>query len=218
MAITTLTEHAHSSTTTTTLTLPASILDGDLIVIVDRFVNSSGLPSDTAISDYTRIHTVTGGSTVRISLYYKIAVAADSSANVTVPTGTTGLRATGVVLRPDEAITGVTQGGEVGEISNNNPASQNITSGSGVAPLVAIAAWANGGSDSAISPRTQSPAMTEISDNTHQYLGYKFYASSPADQSFDMDDEGGGNALIGAYLQLTGYAGPTINGQFFSVF
>lgn len=216
MAISSLSKIAHNNSTTGSLTLPATIAAGDLLVIIAFADSGSGTPADVTPSGFTEIGTFTSAAT-RDSLFYKIADGTEDSASVSVLTGSGQQASLVVQFQANEAITAVTAGSSVGECTDGNPTSKTITASSGAAPLVVIATWANVTTSSAISPRTQSPAMTEVNATTHMYLGWLFYASSPVDQSFDMADEGISNSLNGAYLQLTGVAS-TIKGRFFSVF
>lgn len=216
MAISSLSEQAHSSTTTSSITLPASISAGDLLIISHSAGNGSGTPAAVTPSGFTLAGTYTS-SFGRQSLHWKLALGTESSASVSILSGTSYQRGLAVQFRANEAITAVTAGSPVGQITDSNPTSKNITASASSSPLVVIACWTDSPSFNAISPRTQSPAMTEISDVVNQYMGWLFYASSPSDQSFDMDDEGQDNGLNGVYLELTGSA-YSPNGKFFSVF
>ena len=93
-----------------------------------------------------------------------------------------------------------------GELTDGNPVSQTITS-SAASPLPAIAYGQMANLKAAtVSPRTHSPAMTELTTgDVFHYAHYKIYATtdSPADHTYDMDDEGGSNLLQSGYLELT---------------
>ncbi len=55
----------------------------------------------------------------------------------------------------------------------------------------------------AVSPRTVSPAMTELSASTFHYAHWAIYNTLPAvDRSYDMDDEDT-NALQSGYLTFS---------------
>ena len=219
MAITTCTEQAHSSSTTATFTAPASINAGDLLVAVCRGANSGiDAPADSVPSGFTEIATLSGTNAGRRMTYsYKIADGTeDSEVLDSIAADDTWINLL-VQFRADEPITAVAVQSIVSQLTSNNPTSKTVTSATGAVPLLAITTWMDSPTSSDISPRTQSPALTELSDNTHLYLGYKFYSSSPADVTFDMDDEGSSNALVGWYFELTGTAA-AYTSRFLSVF
>ena len=212
MPISSMTNPANTTSTSSSLTASSNVQRGDVLIILDWADNTSGTPTDVSITGYTKLHTVSG-SFDRCNLWYRVSDGTEASASYTCMNGTNWNHKIFSVFRPNAMVVSVTAKSPVGTVTDSNPGSQTITSGSGTAPLLVLATWNDTDSSSAISPRTQSPTMTEVSLNTHSYLGWIFYASSPSNQSFDMDDEGNANTLVGGYLELTGQLG-----QFFNVF
>lgn len=193
-----------------TFDVPASVLAGDLIVVLDLSTHNSGSAPTTVVpTDFTSIvNTLAPDGDQRQILSYKLAVGTEGGTTLT------GMEDDGVTVRACKCLYvfrrspvagSLTVAGVVSTSVNTNPAAQNITASSGVVPLVVIGGY--GCFNSPISPRTFTPAKDgEIfgmigSDDT-MYLAYKIYNSSPANVSIDMDDEGSGNTLQGCYIQM----------------
>lgn len=210
--ITSITNPSSSTSSSSTITAPSDLRMGDLLLLFDCASTSLSPPSAVTPSGWTQVDTQAGTS-MRDSMCYKIADGSEASSSITGMNGGYSNRKLLAVFRCNVPIVGVSISTVSKTITASNPASQSVTASSGTAPLIVIASWSDQIDSNDISPRTQSPTMTEISNTTHQYIGWIGYTSSPSDQSFDMDDEGADNALMGFYMQLTGYTG-----QFFNVF
>ena len=183
-----------------TITAPASIIAGDIIIIADRALNNSGLPTLVVPTGFTSISALALTDTRQI-VSYKIAAGTEGGTNITGMSGTNANKKAMYVLRPSSVPTKVIPLSVNGQITDSNPGAQTVTSSAGA---VALAAFAVYGTDSnPITPRTFSPAPDgEITPATNFYLAYKIYNSSPANISVDMDDEGLGNALQSFYIQV----------------
>lgn len=210
--ITSITNPSSATSSASTVTAPADLQMGDLLILFDCGSTGGSPPSAVTPSGWTQIDTQAGTS-MRDSMCYKIADGTEASTSITGINGGYSNRKILAVFRANVPIVRVSVSSVSKEITGSNPTSKTISASGGTAPLLVIASWSNQIDSSAISPRTQSPTMTEISNTTHQYIGWVAYTSSPSDQSFDMDDEGFDNALMGFYIQLTGDTG-----QFFNVF
>lgn len=196
-----LTLALHDSVTSSagTLTVPATVQAGDLLVLLDFALNSSGSPTEAYETDFTKIGTASF-SPRRLSLSYKIATGSEASTAIgSAQDGTSSDRHILAVFRASAPITSVVVNSVFEQGTNADPSPQNVTSASGDVPLVVLGAYA---AASAISPRGFSPAEDgEFSPDTNSYLKYKIYNSSPADVTVDMEDEIQ-NYLISAYLEV----------------
>jgi hypothetical protein len=89
------------------------------------------------------------------------------------------------------------------QITSGNPAEQTITAASAASlPVVLFGAMAT--TSAAINPRSVDPAMDELTAEVNLYGHRKIYnpGDTPADHTYDMDDEGI-NAIVSGYLVFT---------------
>ena len=199
---------ASSTSTASTITLPAGIQAGDLIVIYDTAAsNNSTVPTSVVPSGFTPALDQDFASSLarRQIVSYKIADGSESSAVVSIMSGTGASSTAALVFRGDAPISSVTPAGFTSQMTDGNPSAQVIPSGSGAVPLVAVAKWHVSGSGTAINPRTMSPSEDgeiTIAGSSDYYVKYKIYNSSPADVTVDMDDEGSRNLLSSGYLAV----------------
>lgn len=210
--ITSITNPSSSTSTGSTITAPSDLQMGDLLLIFDCASTSGAPPSSVQPSGFTAV-SEQSGSSMTDAMWYKIADGSEASQTFTGMNGVFSDRKLFLVFRANIPIISATLSTVSKTITGSNPGSQTISASGGTAPLLVIASWADQDTSNDISPRTQSPSMTEVSNSTHQYIGWIPYYSSPSDQTFDMDDEGFDNALMGWYFTLKG-----AQGQFFSVF
>jgi hypothetical protein len=203
-AITTLSYITHTTTTTPTISFPASGVEtGDLIVISSWGENTSGGsgPADVTPSEFTSIGTlVNGGGRVRASAFYKIA---EGDEDGTTVTGINGNIESHVLIqyRANLPIVSLTASTPVSTGVIGNPAQQTIAASAGTPPVLGIAMFCNMAASSSINPRTTSITPDHsINPSTHHYVHDYIQNSSPADYTFDMDDEGDGNNLFGFYI------------------
>lgn len=92
------------------------------------------------------------------------------------------------------------------QVTVSDPTAQVITSGSGVAPLIAFGVYCTDGS---LAGRSMSPGQDAESFGTVSVLRWKAYNSSPADVTVDIDDAGK-NILASFYLGISLLA-PTVS-------
>lgn len=179
---------------------PSGIQTGDLLVLYDYKGVTVSIAAPSGFTTITSDATATGRTTIS----YKIADGTESGTTITGMGGTNG--ATSMILavfRGNIPITSVTPASTAEQKTDSAPTNQTVTSGSGTPPLVVIATYENSASGSAISPRGFSPAADgEITTgNTHHFLDYKIYNSSPANITASMGDFGTSNMLASFYLQ-----------------
>lgn len=196
--ITTLTKIAEATSSAATVVGPATIEKRDLLVLLD-FAFGKSTPTTVVPTDFTIIQNLTIGA-ARAILSYKIADGSEASASLTGMTAESILGKVLLVFRGDVRIKVVNVGDPSGQATGSDPTVQVITASAGVAPLVVLGAYV---SDSAVNPRTMSPAKNgETSALGGVWLAWKIYNSSPADVSIDMDDEGSINILAGCYIEV----------------
>jgi hypothetical protein len=204
--LTTITQIASATSTATTITGPAGIEAGDLLVLVDRAENISGVPTLVTPTGFTSINNLSDGAFNRVNLSFKIADGSEASASITGMAGTDYVTKAMYVFRGDVAIAAASPQSVAGEQTAGNPAAQNVAAASGTPPLVVIATYSAYADP--VDPRTMSPAKdgeVSVSVDTQAvtWLAYKIYDASPADVSVDMDDEGTLNALQSCRIDLS---------------
>jgi hypothetical protein len=193
---------ADGSGTGSTITIPGSILAGDICVISNFGKSSSGTVADALPSGFTAYQNTASNATtgqVRHCLCYKVL---DGTETTVTGINTTEMAWIVVVYRPDIPIlTAVTGQAVVGGSSTGNIASVTITAASAsTLPALLIGGMT---SDGAIDPRSVSPSMNELSVDTRHYFHHLVYNSGPSDHTYDMDDEGGRNIMGCGYLTFT---------------
>jgi hypothetical protein len=194
---------ASATSNAATITGPASIVAGDIIVLLDRAGNTGSVPGLVTPTGFTSINNVTDGSFYRQNLSYKVATGTEAGASITgMSYGGAGYTWKAMaVFRASGEVESVSVVDAAGESSGGNPTAQSVSAGSGITPLVVIGAYST--HYATVDPRTFSTTKDgEISPDVSLYLAYKIYNSSPADSSIDMDDEGTNNALQSCYIQV----------------
>jgi len=198
--VTSLAFHDDAYSSSGQITVPGTVQAGDLIILSDfAALLTDETPALVTPSGFTNWINFAGLYT-RIAVSYKIATGSETTL--------TGMSADFVidkilaVFRGDAPISSITASTPTTEVTNGNPASQNIVATNGTLPLIAFGLFANGDT-STVSPRTFSPTETaELNGGagTYHYLKYLLQNASLADVSVDMDDEGLYNMLAGGYL------------------
>jgi hypothetical protein len=199
-APTTITQVDSATSTASTITVPASVIAGDLLVLLDLAFGSA--PVANVPTDFLTINNLSDGSNARQLVSYKLADGSEASASLTgISTAGNTFRKSLYVMRGNSPALLATLAGVNSEFTSGNPSAQNVTASGGTPPLVVFGCY--GCPAQTIDPRTMSPAKDgEISPQVSSYLAYKIYNSSPADVSVDMDDEGVANFLQSFYISL----------------
>ena len=207
-AATTFTFVASGSGDSSTITIPGTPTAGDLVLIWNFATNSGSSPPDVTPSGFTKLITTAtpGGWYGRASVFAKKLDGTETT--VTGLNGPNGTRWIAATFHPDSPFlsfaNGMTPNGVIEQSSD--PSVQTITSAS-AASLPAML-WAHMAVWNAvtISPRTMSPAMSEIAGFAgNHFAHYRIIASgdTPDDNTYDMDDEGDRNTLQSGYLTFT---------------
>lgn len=206
---------AGSSATSTSATIPSSTLENDIIVVYVSIGNSNSAtpPTVTTPTDYTLIGSATASNTPSVDaealqVYYKVAVAADAGATLTISHGSGNYRAIIIaIFRPLKQGTPTVSTGSVNTYgvttttsTASNPSNQTVTASSGASPLIVFGAYLNTSTRS-FSP-TQDAELTPSISNRH--FRYKIYNAFPADVT--VGATAGTNTtilLISFYLSIT---------------
>lgn len=186
------------------ITIPSGCATGDLLVLVDRAVNASGTyPTAVTPSGFTSINNTFGDNGVidrwqRQILYYQHAASDLSGTTVTGMTGTAVSQKLLLVFRGTSAFASATPAGAGGGTTNSNPTAQTLAINGLTAPILAIAAFSAGSSNS------MNGASSVVHTNGVMEVLYRIYTTDPAaDLTADTGDGGTLNTLQSCYIQLT---------------
>ncbi len=184
-----------TSGTAATIACP-TVIAGDLIVLYNIVENGDGVtPTAVAPSGFTTARNDSvnppGG---RALCWYKIAAGTESGSTLTgmvssadpLPTVNAILVAT---FRGSRPIASVSLQSAAGQATQSNPSAQVVTSGSGVAPLIVIAAATGTANLTGFSFSPSSDGNTTTSGSIST-LQWKIYNSSPVDVTVDFGDRG----------------------------
>lgn len=203
--VSSITQVGSATSTAETITAPATVNEGDWLVLVDFVVDSGGSPSSVVPSGFTEIAT-DAASFARMTLSHKLADGTEDSATLTGMTGDFGVGKALYQFRGDVDITSVNLSTANTQATTGNPSSSNAGGGAsgGTAPLVVLAAYATFGG-TPVNPRDFSPTEDGelVAASGALYLLHKIYNTSPADVTVDMDDEGSENYLFDVYAELS---------------
>lgn len=193
-----------SSVDSADVTAPATVNAGDLLVLVDEASNQTGPVTDVIPTNFTGVGTVANPfSRGRIS--YKIADGSEDSATIT---GMTALQIRKILIQYRDdlvPIVSLTVAGFVSTIVDTNPAAQTIAASAGTPPVIGITSFYT--LSGAVSPRTTSITPDhemQAGTSTRHYVHDYIQETSPANYTFDMDDESFDNTLMGCYFHNFG--------------
>lgn len=200
--VTSLALHASVAVDSPQITIPASVLPGDVGVLCDAasdvyngmFDPPLTIPTAVLPSGWTQIsnQSISDGSlaAIRSLLSYRILQSSDAGATLTGMDTTAyggASRKVLLVFRPDRPAGVVSIGSLASEGTAGNPASQTVTASGGAAPLAVIAVYRSSGAS--LSSQSFSPAQdAEITQGTTMAVRYKLYNASPADVTVDLPD------------------------------
>lgn len=188
-----ITFHASATSGGDTITVPATVIAGDILVLHEW---GDGNPTGGTPTGWTTIADIGGMSDERVVASYKLAVLADAGASIT------GLLSGGsspdefkvmAVFRPDVPAALLTLADVASEVADD-PSAQVINASGGTPPLVALGFYKGG-----------TPSMSPTEDGTvtgpdgFPPIKYKIYNSSPADVTVDATSAGR-NCLASCYI------------------
>lgn len=208
-ALTSLSLFGSASSSLSTITMPASVIAGDVAVLLDFSSNSSAsAPTNVVPSGWTQIgsgndYFIDDAVGARVTMSYKILAGTEGGTSITGMAGTYPKKVM-FVFRGNRAVAAVTAGSFTSTISLTNPSS--ITVGTTTASLCPLVVMGLGGcNNSTAAFTTESPAFdaTVSPADADAIAGYKIYNSSPAMHTIDIADLGAINGLVGAYISCT---------------
>lgn len=184
-----------------TITGPAGIVAGDVLVLYDRAINTSGAPTSATpsgfVADPDLVEVSTDGLG-RAIISTKIATGAEASASLSGMAGTSNQLKILYVFRPKRPITSIAVIAPAADFQNGDPADQVVNISAQTKPLVVIGAYAGSGGGG----RSFSP--TQDGANTLSFIEarWKIYNRVPADVTVGMNDEGTRNTLMSAAFAI----------------
>ncbi len=201
--ITSLVYVDHTTSTGADITAPASIIAGDLLVLVQRGRNATGTPAGVVPGDFTEVGTGPDGGTSHASIAYKIADGTESSGVFTGIDGDANDSKFMWQYRANAPIISLSVSTLInGGVTSANPGPQTLTASGGTGIVLGITSFFTNNGLGNVDPRTTSITPDhEATDGggaaySHDYI----QESSPQDYTWDMDDEGNNNLLMGCYF------------------
>jgi hypothetical protein len=193
------------ATSGATITAPASILAGDLIVLVDRAEQATtALPALVTPAGFTSLGNVSL-TDVRMNTSYKLAAGTEGGTVITGMNGTfNNAKAMAVFRRQGKVFASVIPSAWGGQATDGDPTPQAVASGAaGALPRIVLGSYgvATGGS---VVTRTMTPPKdAEVGAGIVAFLAWKFYEYTPQDTTIDTADNGNRNTLQSGYVTLT---------------
>ena len=197
-ALHTVSLQSSASSEAATIIGPADIQAGDLLVLWDVAVRSSGVPPAAVPTGFTTIVDQNGSIRIRITLSCKIADGSEASATLTGMTANEQINKLLYVFRGNVPISVATPVDPSFVFnSGGNPAPFVINAAGAAVPLVVVAGYFEYGG--AVNVRGFSPAKDgEIQlANGDTWLAYKIYNASPADVTLSGNVI---NSIAGCYF------------------
>jgi len=192
--------------TTQTIDLDAlvsgGILQGDLVLVAYKGETAGGANAIT-LAGFTRDGNA-GPGNIRVSSYSRLCDGTETTAAFSL--AHTSIEWTAYVFRsPGKKITAATPSTFQVSSTTNDPTGITVSPGTTRRLALALLVY---GSDGAVNPRTSSITMAETQGpSTDLYskvmVWDALFNPPPASFTADMDDEGGGNVVIGGYFDIT---------------
>lgn len=188
-----------SSVGSATVTAPATIEKGDLLLLAD-YGRDSGAGSTVIPTGFSAATSFVSGNTGFGRFTYKIADGTEDGATIT---GQDMDTADNKVLMQFRATNGpivaLKVGTSVGTCTSANPAQQTNLAAAGHGVDLGFVYF---GSSGVIDPRTTSitPTGELNAGGTTFHVQYYIQTSAPASYTWDMDDEGTANCLVGSHI------------------
>lgn len=179
----------------------ATVQAGDILVIGYKGETGGGA-SQFSISGFTRLAS-SGPGNIRLMTFVKLAAGGETTASIS---GNTTQEFIASIWRsPGKAFASITPSTWQVDQTTNNPSPITVSPGTTERLCMAVVTY---GSDGAVDPRTSSITMAEVQGaSTDLYMKFMVWDARfnppPASFTADMDDEGGGNAVQGGYLDIT---------------
>lgn len=192
-----------SATATAGLTLPASIIAGDVIFYGNWARNFSGGASPATPTGYTTIldrDDLVNGTSSRCNVWAKIAAGTEGGGNPGGTNGGTENERWALVFRGSRPVASLTVTSLNYEQTDGDPGDQTVTPG--VPPMIILAGYRASGN---VTTRGFSPAEdTVISPSGIAYVKSKIYSGAGASHTMSMGDDGTSNTLWSFCAACTG--------------
>jgi hypothetical protein len=188
----------------TSIEIP-SFAAGDVCVIWNYVGNAMGQPTPPSVtpSGFTLLD-YQGSGSVGAAMSAKILTGSETSVTGMDRSNLSGdVSWIAAIFQPSAPLASLTANLFAGNGTSGDPSISDIAAAGATPPILVLGQMSALG---AISPRTTSPTMNEIQGaGTYHFGHYLIYnaANVPANQSYDMDDEGLRNILQAGYLSFT---------------
>ncbi len=186
----------------TDIVVPSGVIAGDLLIFHNMCRTAF---SAVAPSGFTLIHTDSrsdSGSTVTISLYYKIAVGTESGTTLTGMPDDSDNAIELLHFRASQPIASITAGDVEGYVSASAP-SLVCSASAGATPLVVLGTYVDGDSSGLVSPAMTPTEDASVGTSGFSMVKYKIYNDGPQDTTISMGDNGNFNGMQSCYLSCT---------------
>ena len=196
----TLVYRTGAKSTLETITIPATVADGDVGVLLDFVKNTSGTPSVVTPTGWTSAKTSSTGE-YAAAMSYKLMLASEAGASVTGMVGVSSTSKIMLIFAGSSASIALGAGASI-EITTGNPTSQTVDAGSASSSnVIVIAMTAETAAAPVLTVQTPSMDATDTSQFVRAY--YRVYAGVPASHTVDLGDSGAYDVLGSFYLELT---------------
>jgi hypothetical protein len=196
---------ATATSTASTITVPSSVQQGDLLVLIDAPTFTTG-STGSSPAGFTTLYSVAfTGWFNGVQASAKIADGADAGSTVTGMNGTVSNSKLMYVFRGDRLISSFAGLNSVGSITNGSSSTQTLSISGVSSPCLAICS-ASTNSAATVSFSSVSPAFDAFNNSVSRLCtGYRAvdFPTAPTAQNFSMNDFGSGNCLGGVWLNLT---------------
>jgi hypothetical protein len=194
------TYRAQANSAASTVVIPSGTVIGDIIILFDKAINSTGEPTTVVPTDFTQIDLGFNGVRKHI-VSYKVAVSGDPGATITGMNGTSANRKMIVVIQPSATIKDLAINDKASEQTDGTPTNQVANASAEVNPTLVLGFY---GQQAATSQSMSPSADGTVSNDTVNYIRYKIYNSSPQDVTVSEGDGGLSNYLCSFYITANG--------------
>ena len=197
-----ITKVAEATSSINTIVVPSSVGVGQLIVLFERAVNTSGTPTTVTPSGFTSAN-IASLTTNKIQLSYKLSDGSEAGATLTGMNGTNTNRKILLVFgyANCKRFNSVTLNQATGQITDGTPTNQVKTFEGAVNPsIVILGARGDGGKVAQMSP-LEDGELTEGGATT--LMKYKIYQGDPQTTTISLGDGGAFNSLQSCYFTVT---------------
>lgn len=184
----------------TDIVVPSGVIAGDLLVFHNMGRSSLAAVAPSGFTLINAESRTDAGSTLTISLYYKVAVGTESGTTLTGMADQSDNAIELLHFRASEPIASITAG-DVEGYASAGVSALTCSASAGTPPLVVLGTYVDGDS-SGLGTISMSPAEDDtVGVSSFSKIKYKIYNDSPQDTVVDMADTGNFNGSQACYLQ-----------------